>query len=222
MALFIGLAFAGGFFLIASSFSSAGSTGMYSKRRFRHRRVSVPPTVWPEVVDDLASGIRAGMSLPQAIEQLALNGPIELRPAFDECVRGYRVSGDFVASLHGIAIFCDQASADKFVSALQIAHSVGGADLGLVLRGLAEVLRDDLNTRSEIVARQSWTVNGARLAVAAPWVTALMLSARGETAQVYLSKGGSHVLLLCAIVSALAYFVMMAISRLPAEPRVLG
>lgn len=221
MTLFIGLAFACGILLIISALTGDLHTHLRMSYQLRKPQ-PVSVSIWPEVVDDLASAVRAGMSLPQAIEQISVNGPTELRSPFTECVRNYRVTGDFVSSLNGIAKYCNQASADKFVSALQIAHSVGGADLGIVLRGLSEVLRDDLNTRSEIIARQSWTVNGARLAVAAPWVTALVLSARGDTAGVYLSAGGIRILVLCAFVSVLAYFVMWRISRLPEEPRVLA
>ncbi len=220
MTLFVGLSFACGILLVVSAFSTSQQPRVRTSRTLRKPH-TVPLTIWPEVVDDLASAVRAGMSLPQAIEQLSLNGPAELKSAFADCVRSYRVTGDLVSSLNGIARHCNQASADKFVSALHIAHSVGGADLGVVLRGLSEVLREDLNTRSEITARQSWTVNGARLAVAAPWVTALVLSARGDTARVYLSTGGIRILVLCAFVSVLAYFTMWTISRLPEEPRVL-
>src|SRR3954465_3105939 len=38
--------------------------------------------VWPEVVDNLASAVRAGMSLPEALSALATPGPEGARPPF--------------------------------------------------------------------------------------------------------------------------------------------
>jgi tight adherence protein B len=99
---------------------------------------------------------------------------------------------------------------------------VGGADLGVLLRTLSEVMREGLVTRGEILTRQGWTVSAARLAVAAPWATALVLSTRASTASVYTSPGGIRMLAICAVVSLGAYFAMMYIAKLPQEDRLLA
>jgi tight adherence protein B len=83
-------------------------------------------------------------------------------------------------------------------------------------------MREELVLRGEIVARQSWTVNGAKLAVAAPWVTALVLSTRDTAANVYTSASGIRMLGICAMISVLAYVAMMKIAELPAEKRLLA
>ena len=177
---------------------------------------------WPDVVDDLASAIRAGLSLPQAVIELCNSGPKQLRPAFQLCRDQYQATGDFNAGLNLIAQNLEDPQADKFVASLHIAHEVGGADLGVLLRTLSEVMREELVLRGEIVARQSWTVNGAKLAVAAPWVTALVLSTRDTAANVYMSASGIRMLAICAIVSALAYVAMTKVAELPAEKRLLA
>jgi tight adherence protein B len=182
----------------------------------------VPAELWPDVVDDLASAIRAGLSLPQAVIELCKSGPEQLRTAFQLCRDQYQATGDFNAGLNLIAKNLEDSQADKFVASLQIAHEVGGADLGVLLRTLSEVMREELVLRGEIVARQSWTVNGAKLAVAAPWVTALVLSTRETAANVYMSASGIRMLAICAIVSVLAYVAMMKIAELPTEKRLLA
>ena len=83
------------------------------------------------------------------------------------------------------------------------------------------MLREDLRTRGELEARQSWTVNGARMAVAAPWVVLLLLATRPEAADAYDSPLGVVVLAVGAASSALAYWLMMRIGRLPEEQRVM-
>jgi tight adherence protein B len=182
----------------------------------------VPAELWPDVVDDLASAIRAGLSLPQAVIELCNSGPEQLRPAFQLCRDQYQATGDFNAGLNLIAKNLEDPQADKFVASLQIAHEVGGADLGVLLRTLSEVMREELVLRGEIVARQSWTINGAKLAVAAPWVTALVLSTRDSAANVYMSASGIRMLVICAVVSVLAYLAMMKIAELPTEKRLLA
>ncbi len=49
--------------------------------------------VWPEAVDNLASAVRAGMSLPDALAGLAVRGPEPLRSSFDAFALDYQVSG---------------------------------------------------------------------------------------------------------------------------------
>jgi tight adherence protein B len=104
---------------------------------------------------------------------------------------------------------------------LRVAREVGGSDLGTVLRTLSELLRVDARTRSELETRQGWTVNAARLAVAAPWLVLLLLGTQSTTLQAYDSSGGVVLLLVGAGVCAAAYRVMLRIGRLPEEPRVL-
>jgi hypothetical protein len=83
-------------------------------------------------------------------------------------------------------------------------------------------LRDDARTRSEMESRQAWTVNGARLAVAAPWLVLLVMSLQSEVIRRYASPAGVVVLTLGAALCAVAYWSMMRIGRLPVERRILG
>ena len=83
------------------------------------------------------------------------------------------------------------------------------------------MIREDLRTRGELEARQSWTVNGARLAVAAPWVVLALLSTRAQSAAAYNSATGVAVLVGGALACAVAYRLMVAIGRLPEDERLL-
>ena len=59
---------------------------------------------------------------------------------------------------------------------------------------MSQFMRQDLRTRGELEARQSWTVNGARLAAAAPWVVLALLSSRPETASASERRNASRAL----------------------------
>lgn len=225
MGSILGVFFALGTILVWGAIREPVKFNGYKRNRrsdFFSRRKKLPPDVWPDVVDDLASAIRAGLSLPQAVIELCNSGPELLRPSFKLCRDQYQATGDFSAALNLIAQDLRDSQADKFVASIMVAHEVGGVDLGVLLRTLSEVMREELVRRGEIAARQSWTINGAKLAVAAPWVTALVLSTRETAANVYLSGNGIRMLAVCAAISLLAYVAMIKIAELPEEKRLMA
>lgn len=177
--------------------------------------------VWPDAVDSINSAVRAGMSLPEALATLGERGPDDLRPAFRAFAADYRGGGRFDDSLDRLKARLADPVADRLIESLRVARQVGGQDLGRVLRMLSVFLRDDLRTRGELRSRQSWTVNSARLAVAAPWVLLAVLALRPEAVAAYDSGSGAVVLMVGGVVCLVAYRVMTHVGRLPDEPRVL-
>jgi tight adherence protein B len=186
------------------------------------RRLREFAEVWPEAVDNLASAVRAGMSLPEALTALGDRGPEPLRPPFRAFGLDYQVSGRFSDSLDRLKDRLSDPVGDRVVESLRVAREVGGGDLGRLLRSLSGYLRDDARTRAELQSRQSWTVNGARLAVAAPWLVLLLLCFQPEVIHRYSSGAGVAVLLGGAVLCAVAYRLMVRIGRLPTERRILS
>lgn len=199
----------------------AGYAPVALVRMRQRRRATELRELWPDVVDNLASAVRAGLSLPEAVSQLAVRGPELLRPAFGRFAEDYRATGRFGECLDRLKAELADPVADRIAESLRIAREVGGSDLGRLLRTLSGFLRDDARTRAEIEARQSWTVNAARLGVAAPWVVLGLLSLRPETVTAYDTPAGVLVLLIGGAVSLAAYRLMLRIARLPEEQRVL-
>ncbi len=208
--------------VIAGAFATIAGyapIGLVASRR--RRRQDALRAAWPDVVDDLTSAVRAGLALPEALIQLANRGPVELRPAFAQFSLDYRAGGRFGPSLDLLKDALADPVGDRVIESLRMAREVGGNDLGRLLRTLSRFLREDARTRGELEARQAWTVNGARLAVAAPWLLLALLSTRPEAVAAYDSAAGLIVLGSGAAACLFAYRVMMRIGRLPAEVRVL-
>jgi tight adherence protein B len=178
--------------------------------------------VWPEAVDNLASAVRAGLSLPDALGQLSVRGPEPLRAPFATFALDYQVTGRFGECLDRLKAQLSDPVGDRVVEGLRIAREVGGGELGRLLRNLSGYLRDESRTRSELEARQAWTVNGARLAVAAPWLVLLMMSFQPNVVHRYASPAGTAVLVLAAATCVVAYQLMMRIGRLPRDHRILS
>ena len=161
------------------------------------------------------------MALPEALSQLGTRGPEELREPFEAFADDYRLTGRFHDSLDRLKDRLSDPVGDRLVESLRIAREVGGTDLGHLLRTLSGFLREDARTRAELETRQSWTVNAARLAVAAPWAVLAMLSTNPESVAAYATPLGVLVLAVGAAVTAVAYWAMLRIGRLPEDERVL-
>jgi tight adherence protein B len=190
------------------------------RHRARRRRSELRE-LWPDVVDNLASGVRAGLSLPEALAQVGERGPVELRPPFQRFGADYRATGRFAVSLDRLKAALADPVGDRIVESLRMAREVGGSDLGRLLRTLSAFLREDARTRAELETRQGWAVNAARLAVSAPWIVLALLALRPEAVEAYDSAPGLVVLAVGGGTCLVAYRVMIRIGRLPEEERVL-
>ena len=189
--------------------------------RLRHRRQSDLRELWPEVVDNLTSGVRAGLSLPEALSAIGLRGPEQLREPFKQFGSDYRTSGRFNESLDRLKVALADPVGDRVCESMRVAREVGGTDLGRLLTTLSSFLRDDARTRAELIARQSWSVNAARMAVCAPWLVLVLLATQQETLAAYDTATGTLILVIGAVLSLTAYRLMIRIGRLPEDKRVL-
>ncbi|RIX30979.1 type II secretion system F family protein [Amnibacterium setariae] len=186
------------------------------RARSRQRAVRM---LWPEVVDHLVAAIRAGMPLPDALAALATSGPAPLRSGFQRFEERWRRTGTVGPALDELKRVFADPTADRLIEVLRMAREVGGTELPSVLRDLAAHLRQDLALRAEVEARQGWVVSAGRLGVAAPWIVLALLCTRPEAARAYATPQGTLLLLAAAVVTLVAYRVMLAIGRLPEDRR---
>ncbi len=208
---------------IALCFALFGSWIPFATVRWRARkRRNALRQLWPDVVDHLRSAIRAGLALPEALIQLGHNGPEELRELFLDFGADYRAAGNFEAAVNKLKERLADPVADRIIEALRMTREVGGSDLGRMLGTLSGFLRDSARTRSELEARQSWTINAARLAVAAPWIVLVVMASRPEAMLAFNSGLGAMVLLGGLLVSVFCYSVMLRVGALPEDERVFG
>ncbi len=207
----LGLAFAG-----LAAWLPLGALQARRRRRLRELR-----EVWPDAIDNLASGVRAGLSLPEAVAGLADRGPQALRAPFARFADDYHATGRFGGALDRLKNELADPVADRVIEALRLAREVGGSELGRMLRTLSGFLRDEQRVRKELEARQTWVVVAARMAFATPWAVLLLLATKPEAVAAYRGAGGAMVLAIGAAMAVAGYRVMLAIGRLPTEERVL-
>ncbi|HAJ18093.1 MAG TPA: type II secretion protein F [Microbacterium sp.] len=184
-----------------------------ARRRAKERR-----GLWPDVCDLLVSSVRAGMSLADAVASLAVSGPERLRPDFVRFARDVSASGHLDAALAGLKARLADPIADRIVETLRMAREVGGTELVPTLRALGASVRADATLRAEVEARQSWIRAAAVLGAVAPWVILGLLALRPEAAAAYGSPQGIGLILGGAVVTVVAFRLMLRVGRL-AEPR---
>ncbi|MFE6997731.1 type II secretion system F family protein [Microbacterium sp. NPDC057659] len=189
-------------------------------RRLRLRRAR--RQLWPDVCDLLVAAIRVGLSLPDAVASLAESAPQALRPAFAVFARDLRATGRFESSLDRLKATLADPIADRIIETLRMARQVGGTELTGVLRALSSSVRADAALRGEVEARQSWIRGAAVLGTIAPWVILALLAMRPEGARAYSTPEGVLVIVVGAIVSVVAYRIMLRIGRLPEPGRWFG
>ena len=192
-------------------FALARSRRVKRRKRFRE--------AWPDAIATLISGVRAGMSLPEACGSIGERGPVDLRPAFASFRSTYRSTGSFITSLDRLRAELSDPTADRIFVALKLAHEVGGTDLVRVLRTLGNFVREDLRLRKEIEARWSWTVSAARVAAAAPWIVLLLMSTQPEAARAYNSSTGLTTMMVGATCTLVGYRLMLKAAQLPEQQR---
>lgn len=174
--------------------------------------------LWPDVCDLLIASVRAGLSLPDAVASLATSAPVPLRPAFAGYAADLAASGHFDTSILRVKAVLADPVADRIVETLRMAREVGGTELVSVLRSLSAAVRADATVRAEAEARQSWVRGAAVLGVVAPWVVMILLAIRPEGARAYSSAEGVVLIIASAVVSVIAFRLMLRLGRLP-EPR---
>ena len=176
---------------------------------------------WPEAIDSLVSALQAGISIPEALTQLALHGPKVLRPSFAQIQSNLLSLGNFEQVLLKEKKRLDSAISDQVFETLIISKDFGGRDANNALRLLAEFVREDIAVAEEIRTKFGWIRNSALLATAAPWLLLILLSTQDSTVEIYSTPSGALVLSLGVVMTATAYIWMEKVGSLPAAPRAL-
>lgn len=193
---------------------AGGSLPTTILRQRRHALRKQRRNMWPDVCDLLVAGIRAGLSLPEAVSGLAHSGPAPLRPAFAEFTLEIESTGSFDRSAVRLKTTLADPVADRIIESLRMARQVGGTELTSVLRALSQSVRAETALRSEVEARQSWIRGAAVLGVSAPWIILLLLTSRPEGAIAYSTPEGLAVILIGAGASVVAFRLMLMLGRL--------
>lgn len=178
------------------------------------RRQKLLDASWPAVFDLFRSGAQAGLSNQEQFEYLAQNGPLPLRQAFQQLhldtEHGLRLADALARFQQRVG----SRSGDFLALVLMISVELGGRGLADVWQQSASDVRAEQQILAEVIARQSWVLASAKLALLAPWLVAFLLLGPTGNREAFASEAGTLVLLLGLLLSASAYFLTNLLGKL--------
>ena len=175
---------------------------------------------WTLLIYDLTSGVRAGLTISEALAQALQNCEEPLRLDFQEAILEMNRSGQ-VSKV--ISILKNQITDTVGVATLkllQVVMKTGANDLATSLSILSNSSRENHNLIQELKAKQSWVLNGARISVISPWLVLLALWTQESVRNAYQNLIGQLILILVAAVGLFGYLVMKRIGRIEVFRRV--
>jgi tight adherence protein B len=186
------------------------------RRRSRMREVQ---EAWPDGLRDIVASVAAGLSLTQAITNVAATGPPALRVAFARFPQLARVLGTGPA-LDLIKEDLADATSDRVIEVLVLAQERGGAIVRDILEDLVGATSRDLKLLEELETEGLEMRINARAVMVLPWCVLVALTARpGAFRAFYQSTPGVLTLVLAGILTMIGVAVLGRLGREPVEAR---
>ncbi len=187
--------------------------GVFTKIN-ENKSLDIKMLQWIAFIDDLSSGVRAGLTLSDALAQALKNSEEPLRSEFLEAIVEFNRSGQVSRVLLILQSQIKDAVGAATVKLLSVVMKTGANNLASSLRILTDASRETINLVQELKAKQSWVLNGARISVIAPWLVLLALWTQESVRVAYQNFTGQLILVLVATVGAVGYFAMKRIGKI--------
>jgi tight adherence protein B len=169
---------------------------------------------WTLLIDDLTSGVRAGLTISEALAQALQNCEEPLRSDFQEAILEINRSGQVSKVISILKNQITDTVGIATIKLLQVVLKTGANDLATSLSILSNSSRENHNLIQELKAKQSWVLNGARISIISPWLVLLALWTQESVRNAYQNLIGQLILILVALVGLFGYLVMKRIGRI--------
>jgi tight adherence protein B len=224
VAFVVALAFFDGGFYIATVialFAATFPVAAYRNRRSVRREAAAES--WPMLIEELRVRTTSlGRSIPQALFEVGLAGPEELRPAFAAAHREWMLSTDFARTIEVLKSRLADPTADAVCETLLVAHDVGGSDIASRLSALADDRMSDTQDRKDARSRQAGVRFARRFVLIVPAGMALAGSSIGEGRAAFATGLGQAAAIAAVGLVALCWLWAGHIMKLPEAERVFG
>ena len=199
----------------------AASAQVGSHRSRRRRRRDKAREAWPAMIEEirLLTG-SLGRPVPQAVLEVGLRGPAELRAAFAGAQREWLLTTDFERTIAVLKAQLADATADAACETMLVAHEVGGTELDRRLAALAEDRAADVQGRKDSQARQAGVRFARWFTLLVPCGMALAGLTIGNGRDAYRTSAGQLVAAAGVAMVVVCWLWAGRIMRLPDEERV--
>lgn len=190
--------------------------------RHAARRQGAVQRAWPDAIRDVVAAIGAGMSLQHALESLAETGPEPLQPVFSRFGLTARTVG-VAAGLESVRDDLADATSDRIVEVLLVAHERGGAIVPTILRDLAVATTRDLWVLEQAQTESLEQRINARAVFILPWLVLVAMTLQeGPFRDFYRSPAGVVVIAVGGVASLAGMWMIRRLGSQTPEPRVVG
>ena len=146
----------------------------YVKWRQR-RRLKAFNTRLPDTLSLLSNAMKAGLSLPQAIESVAQSGSPPIADELTRVIRETKLGTSTPAALANMVRRVGSEDLDLIVTAIAIQSSVGG-NLARVLEGISHTIRQRVQIKSQIGAMTAQMRASGWIITLLPFIVAAILN----------------------------------------------
>jgi tight adherence protein B len=191
--------------------------------RRRSVRLGEVQAAWPDGIRHILAGVRSGLTLAHAIEDMIETGPPPLAVAFQRFPTLAGTFG-FGPALEVVRDEIADPTTDRVVEVLLVAHDSGGRLTMEILGDLAESTTADLRATEEIRTNALEQQLNARIVFVIPWLVLVLLTAAdGSFREFYRSQSaGLIVIVIGGVLSAVGTLLLRRLARDEIEQRVFG
>ena len=190
--------------------------------RHAARRQEAVQRAWPDAIRDVVAAIGAGMSLQHALESLAETGPEPLQPVFSRFGLTARTVG-VAAGLESVRDDLADATSDRIVEVLLVAHERGGAIVPTILRDLALATTRDIWVLEQAQTESLEQRINARAVFILPWLVLVAMTLQeGPFRDFYRSPAGVVVIAVGGVASLAGMWMIRRLGSQTPEPRLVG
>lgn len=200
-------------FGFAPQFVIAGVGGYLIPMRYvkwrQGRRLKAFNARLPDTLSLLSNAMKAGLSLPQAIETVAQNTSAPISDELGRVIREMKIGTSTPAALANLVRRVGSEDLDLIVTAITIQSNVGG-NLARILDGISHTIRQRVQMKAQIGAMTAQMRASGWIITLLPFIVAAILDVITPTYfRVMFTDPGGRTLLAAAGLSILAgnYFV---------------
>lgn len=184
------------------------------EKRYRNLVADQKIVQWTNLIDDLSSGVRAGLTLGEALFQALNNSHEPLKNDFIESIIEFNKTGQISRVMALLDMKVTDPVGRTTLKLIQVVLITGANDLATSLNILSHSSRENINLLYELKAKQSWVLNGARISILAPWLVLLALWTQKSVRVAYQDLMGQLILIMVAIIGLVGYFAMKRIGKI--------
>lgn len=184
------------------------------EKRYRNLVADQKIVQWTNLIDDLSSGVRAGLTLGEALFQALNNSHEPLKNDFIESIIEFNKTGQISRVMALLEMKITDPVGRTTLKLIQVVLITGANDLATSLNILSHSSRENINLLHELKAKQSWVLNGARISILAPWLVLLALWTQKSVRVAYQDLMGQLILIMVAIIGLVGYFAMKRIGKI--------